>query len=72
MTDRYEQHGRTTWPTVTAVDELNWKLRYARASLTDEDLLFAASVCSAYTHTRNIGALDTYLAACDMETDDNG
>jgi hypothetical protein len=43
----YSHFGGMTWPT-GGIANIEWKLRYSHAALTEAELLFAASILGAY------------------------
>lgn len=52
---RWPERG-TAWPNPLDPNDVQWRLRYAQGSVTKADMMFAASVLSAYRslHTRPI------------------
>ena len=44
----YSFFNNMVWPNRKGLGSLDYKLRYERQSLTESDLLFAASIVSAY------------------------
>ena len=41
----------TVFPNPEYVTEIEWRLRYDRASITQDDMLYLASICNAYIVT---------------------
>jgi hypothetical protein len=67
--DTSVQINDTVWPNPEDPSELEWKLRYGQRSLTDSDLMLAASFVSAYKELFNKPIKDSsfYLKAAKKE-----